>query len=74
VGINYRHNKSIVPIVGFQNIHFGKGTGKVMFSYAIPSGKIADNIQTYELTLGYHLRVIPKIKVKEKKKVTSFSK
>jgi hypothetical protein len=72
LGINYRHSKSIVPMVGFQNIHIGKGTGKVMFSYAIPSGKLADNIQTYELTLGYHLRVIPKTKAK--KKVTSFTK
>jgi type IX secretion system PorP/SprF family membrane protein len=52
LGINYRYNKSIVPLVGFEELKIGSGHLNFMFSYAVPSGKVA-SIQTYELTLNY---------------------
>jgi type IX secretion system PorP/SprF family membrane protein len=69
-GINYRHHKSIVPMIGFQKVNIGKGTAKVMFSYSVPAGKIADNMRTYELMLGYQVKPARK-KTKGKSKVTS---
>ena len=56
VGVNYRHHKSMVPVVGIENINLKKGVGKFMFSYAVPAGEIASAIQTYELTLGYQVK------------------
>lgn len=73
VGANYRHQKSVVPVVGFENIKVKEGVAKLMFSYGIPVGKIADNIQTYELMLGYQVKP-PKKKNKGKKKVTTFTR
>jgi len=67
-GINYRYHKSVVPMVGFQDIKIGKGTGKIMFSYSVPAGKTAVNIRTYELVLAYQVK--PARKTKEKTKVT----
>ena len=52
-GINYRHHKSVVPMLGFENLPLRNGFIKVMFSYAVPAGRIADNIQTYEAMLTY---------------------
>lgn len=60
LGVNYRHNKSIVPVVGFEKLAIGKGNLKAMFSYAVPAGKIADNLQTYELTLNYDFKPVKK--------------
>ena len=53
VGVNYRYQKGIVPVVGFEKLAIGKGNLKAMLSYALPVGKIAENLQTYELTLNY---------------------
>jgi len=66
LGVNYRHHKSVVPFVGFENIILKKGTARFMFSYAVPVGKIASSIQTYELTLGYQVKP-PEKKNKVKK-------
>lgn len=73
VGANYRHQKSVVPVVGLENIKLKEGVARLMFSYGVPVGKIADNIQTYELTLGYQVKP-PKKKNKGKKKVTKFTR
>jgi type IX secretion system PorP/SprF family membrane protein len=53
VGINYRYHKSLVSIIGLEKLKFGNETLTAMFSYAVPVGKIAANIQPYELTLNY---------------------
>lgn len=53
LGVNYRHHKSVVPVLGFEKLAIGNGSLKAMFSYAVPAGRIADNLQTYELTLSY---------------------
>jgi type IX secretion system PorP/SprF family membrane protein len=65
-GINYRHHKGVVPMVGFQEIKMGKGFARLMFSYAVPMGNIAETIQTYELTLGYQVKPKKKAKAKQK--------
>lgn len=64
LGANYRHHKSIVPLLGFDNLEIGQGKLKIMFSYAVPAGKIADNLQTYELTLNYDFKPSNKKKSK----------
>jgi type IX secretion system PorP/SprF family membrane protein len=53
LGVNYRHHKSLVCVVGFEKIKLGNGALNAMFSYAVPVGKIAQNNQPYELTLNY---------------------
>jgi type IX secretion system PorP/SprF family membrane protein len=63
-GVNYRHHKSVVPMLGFENLPLRNGIIKVMFSYAVPAGRIADNIQTYEVVLAYSGNPFEKMKEK----------
>lgn len=56
VGVNYRHHKAVVPMVGFHDVKVGKGSARLMFSYGVPVGTVAETIQTYELTLGYQVK------------------
>jgi type IX secretion system PorP/SprF family membrane protein len=53
LGVNYRYHKSLVSIIGLEELKVGNETLKAMFSYAVPIGKIAQNVQPYELTLNY---------------------
>lgn len=62
-GLNYRHNKSIVPMIGFEKLSVGNGNVKAMFSYAVPMGRSARDLKTYELMLNY--QIITKTKGKK---------
>lgn len=58
-GINYKHHKGLVWMLGLENIIFGQGKHMAggWFSYSIPFGKyVSRNIQTYEITLIYKIR------------------
>jgi type IX secretion system PorP/SprF family membrane protein len=72
-GVNYRYHRGVIPMVGLQDIKMGNGFARFMFSYAVPVGKIADIIKTYELSLGYHMKS-KKAKAKPKKSGYFFTK
>jgi type IX secretion system PorP/SprF family membrane protein len=52
-GANYMYNKGLVCLLGLEKLKVKKGRFRCMFSYAIPVGSIASNMQKYELTLNY---------------------
>lgn len=53
-GVNYRYNKEMVCLFGLEKLKAGKGALRCMFSYAFPTGRVASNRQTFELTLNYN--------------------
>lgn len=52
-GVNYRHQRSMVYMVGLERLKVIRGKFRFMFSYAVPTGSVFNNIHTYELTLNY---------------------
>jgi type IX secretion system PorP/SprF family membrane protein len=54
-GLNYRHQKGVVPMVGFEKLAIANGNLKAMFSYAFPVGRSARDLKTYELMLNYQM-------------------
>jgi type IX secretion system PorP/SprF family membrane protein len=61
-GINYRHQKNFVTLVGLERLNVGKGRFRAMFSYSVPIEKTSSPVHTYELTLNYHHKPVKKKK------------
>lgn len=57
-GVNYRHKRGIVILMGFENLSFkgGNHLGAAYFSYNLPFKRyIVGAPQTYEITLSYKI-------------------